>query len=157
MLPFGRAKGADAGIDGIIYFKPDGKRTEKAIVSVKGGGTGVKDIGRLAQAMERETAPLGVFVTAEMPTSAMIKDAAAVGRFEDEWGRTYPKLQIITLAEMFQGKKPDIPFVDPSGVKRAKREDEAAGEAGGLLQRVCSQIGSMLRLGWLHLYLARRC
>jgi len=129
----GGRKGADTGIDGIIYFKPDGKRTEKAIVEVKGGGTGVKDIGRLAQVMEREKAPLGVFVTAEMPTSAMIKDAAAVGRFEDEWGRTYPKLQIITLAEMFQGKKPDIPFVDPSSIKRAKREDEAAGKQGNLL------------------------
>jgi hypothetical protein len=31
-------KGADSGIDGLIYFKPEGKATEKAIVSVKGGG-----------------------------------------------------------------------------------------------------------------------
>lgn len=119
----GGRKGADGGIDGIIYFKPDGKRTEKAIVEVKGGGTGVKDIGRLAQVMEREKAPMGVFITAENPTRNMEADAAAVGRFEDEWGRTYPKLQIITLAELFQGKKPDIPFVDPASVKRAKRED----------------------------------
>jgi site-specific DNA-methyltransferase (adenine-specific) len=38
-LPFGgKKKGADGGIDGVIYFKPDGKRTEKALVSVKGGG-----------------------------------------------------------------------------------------------------------------------
>jgi site-specific DNA-methyltransferase (adenine-specific) len=73
--------------------------------------------------MEREKAAMGVFVTAQLPTSAMIKDAAAVGRFEDEWGRTYPKLQVLTLAELFQGKKPDIPFVDPSSIKRAKRED----------------------------------
>lgn len=129
----GGRKGADTGIDGIIYFKPDGKRTEKAIVEVKGGGTGVKDIGRLAQVMERENAEMAVLVTAEMPTSAMVKDAAAVGRFEDEWGRTYPKLQILTLAEMFQGKKPDIPFVDPSSIKRAKREDETAGKQGSLL------------------------
>lgn len=119
----GGRKGPDGGIDGIIYFKPDGKRTEKAIVEVKGGGTGVKDIGRLAQVMEREKAPLGVFITAENPTRAMEKDAAAVGRFEDEWGRTYPKLQIITLAELFQGRKPHIPFVDPASVKRAKREE----------------------------------
>ena len=39
-MPFGgKKKGADGGIDGIIYFKPDGKRTEKALVSVKGGET----------------------------------------------------------------------------------------------------------------------
>lgn len=129
----GGRKGADTGIDGIIYFKPDGKRTEKAIVEVKGGGTGVKDIGRLAQVMQREGAELGVFITAEAPTRAMESNAAAVGRFTDEWGRTYPKLQILTLAELFQGKKPDIPFVDPSSIKRAKREDGSAGKQGTLI------------------------
>jgi site-specific DNA-methyltransferase (adenine-specific) len=124
-LPFGgKKKGADGGIDGIIYFKPDGKRTEKAIVSVKGGANvGVQMIRDLHSAMEREKAPIGVFITAAPPTSVMMKEAAAVGRFEDAWGRTYPKLQIITLAELFQGKKPRIPFVDPASVKRAKREE----------------------------------
>ena len=134
-LPFGgKKKGADGGIDGIIYFKPDGKRTEKALVSVKGGGNvSVNMIRDLHSAMEREKAPIGVFITAALPTRPMETEAAAVGRFEDEWGRTYPKLQIITLAELFQGRKPDIPFVDPASVKRAKREDEAAGKQGSLL------------------------
>jgi hypothetical protein len=134
-LPFGgKKKGADGGIDGIIYFKPDGKRTEKALVSVKGGNNvSVNMIRDLHSAMEREKAPIGVFITAALPTRPMETEAAAVGRFEDEWGRTYPKLQIITLAELFQGKKPDIPFVDPASVKRARREDEAAGKQGSFL------------------------
>jgi site-specific DNA-methyltransferase (adenine-specific) len=121
----GKKKGADGGIDGIIYFKPDGKRTEKALVSVKGGGSvSVTMIRDLHSAMEREKAPIGVFITAAMPTRPMEAEAAAVGRFESEaTGRTYPRLQIITLAELFQGKKPDIPFVDQASVKRAKRED----------------------------------
>ncbi|MEE4154592.1 MAG: DNA methyltransferase [Erythrobacter sp.] len=80
----GGRKGADGGIDGIIWFKPDGKKTEKAIVEVKGGATGVKDIGRLAQVMEREAAKLGVFITAQPPTRAMERDAAAVGVWENE-------------------------------------------------------------------------
>ena len=125
-LPFGgKKKGADGGIDGLIYFKPDGKRTEKALVSVKGGNNvSVTMIRDLHSAMEREKAPIGVFITAVMPTTPMIKEAAAVGRFESEaTGRTYPRLQIITLAELFQGKKPDIPFVDQASIKRAKRED----------------------------------
>jgi DNA modification methylase len=125
-LPFGgKKKGADGGIDGIIYFKPDGKRTEKALVSVKGGNNvSVNMIRDLHSAMEREKAPIGVFITAAMPTRPMETEAAAVGRFESEaTGRTYPRLQIITLAELFQGKKPDIPFVDPASVKRAKREE----------------------------------
>lgn len=132
-LPFGgKKKGADGGIDGIIYFKPDGKRTEKALVSVKGGGNvSVNMIRDLHSAMEREKAPIGVFITSALPTRPMETEAAAVGRFEDEWGRTYPRLQIITLAELFQGKKPDIPFVDPASVKRAKREDTS--QQGSLL------------------------
>jgi site-specific DNA-methyltransferase (adenine-specific) len=134
-LPFGgKKKGADGGIDGIIYFKPDGKRTEKALVSVKGGNNvSVNMIRDLHSAMEREKAPIGVFITAAMPTRPMETEAAAVGRFEDEWGRTYPRLQIITLAELFQGKKPEMPFVDPASVKRAKREDDSAGKQGSLI------------------------
>jgi adenine specific DNA methylase Mod len=134
-LPFGgKKKGADGGIDGIIYFKPDGRTTEKALVSVKGGNNvDVKMIRDLHSAMEREKAPIGVFICAAMPTRPMEREAAAVGRFEDGFGRTYPRLQIITLAELFQGKKPDIPFVDPASVKRAKREDVGAAKQGSLL------------------------
>jgi len=128
----GGRKGADGGIDGIIYFKPDGKRTERAIVEVKGGATGVKDVGRLAQVMERERAPFGVLLTAQAPTRAMERDAAAVGVWANEYtGRTHPRLQILTLAELFQGKRPDIPWVDASVAKAAKRED--TGKQGTLL------------------------
>lgn len=120
----GGRKGADGGIDGIIYFKPDGKTTERAIVEVKGGATGVKDIGRLAQVIERERAPFGVFITAQPPTRAMERDAAAVGLWENpSTARKHPRLQILTLAELFQGKRPDIPWVDTSVGKKAKRED----------------------------------
>lgn len=38
-------------------------------------------------------------------------------------GKSYPWLQILTLAELFAGKRPDIPYVDPSAAfKRAARE-----------------------------------
>jgi site-specific DNA-methyltransferase (adenine-specific) len=130
----GGRKGPDGGIDGIIYFKPDGKKTERAIVEVKGGGIGVKDIGRLAQVIERERAPFGVFLTAQPPTRAMERDAAAVGLWENPTtGRTYPRLQILTLAEIFQGKRPNIPLVDVGVGKQAKREDMDAGKQGSLL------------------------
>ncbi|WP_375397832.1 DNA methyltransferase [uncultured Sphingomonas sp.] len=125
-MPFGgRKKGADGGIDGVIYFKPDGRATCKAIVSVKGGANvGVQMIRDLHSAMEREKAPIGVFLTLAMPTSAMEREAAAVGRFTAEaTGRSYPRLQIITLAELFQGKRPDIPLVDPGAAfRKAGRE-----------------------------------
>ena len=119
----GGRKGPDSGIDGIIWFKPDGKKTEKAIVEVKGGGVGVKDVGRLAQVMDRENAKIGVLVTAQPPTRAMERDAAAVGMWENEFtSRKHARLQIITLAELFQNKRPDIPWIDVSVQKKAKRE-----------------------------------
>ena len=96
---------------------------------------GVKDIGRLAQVIERERAPFGVFITAQPPTRAMERDAAAVGLWENPTtGRKYPRLQILTLTEIFQGKRPNIPLVDvASGSKQAKREDVNEGKQGSLL------------------------
>ena len=132
--PFGgRKKGADGGIDGLIYFKPDGKTTEKAIVSVKGGANvGVAMIRDLHSAMEREKAPIGIFITAALPTRPMEAEAAAVGVIASEMtGRKHPRLQILTLAELFQGRKPDIPWVDASVLRKAKREDRS--EQGKLI------------------------
>ncbi|RDE04896.1 DNA methyltransferase [Sphingomonas aracearum] len=128
-MPFGgRKKGADGGIDGIIYFRPDGRRTEKALVSVKGGdNVGVQMIRDLHSAMERERAPIGVFLTKALPSKPMEREAVAVGVFHSEaTGRSYPRLQILTLAELFQGKKPDIPWVDGhAAFRRAAREESA--------------------------------
>ena len=120
----GKKKGADGGVDGIIYFKPDGKRTEKAIVSVKGGdNVGVAMIRDLHSAMERDKAPIGVFITKVLPSRPMITEAAAVGVLNSEvTGKAHPRLQILTLAELFSGKKPDIPWIDASVQKSAKRE-----------------------------------
>ncbi|MHA0328878.1 DNA methyltransferase [Sphingomonas melonis] len=125
-VPYGgKKKGADGGVDGLLYFKPDGKRTEKAIVSVKGGDhVGVGMIRDLHSAMLRENAPIGVFVTLATPTGPMLKAAAAVGRFEDGFKRTYPRLQILTVADLFAGRKPDLPYPDPNlAFRKAARED----------------------------------
>ncbi|WP_106640810.1 DNA methyltransferase [Allosphingosinicella vermicomposti] len=123
----GKKKGADGGIDGLIYFRPDGKRTEKALISVKGGqNVGVTMIRDLHSAMEREKAPIGIFITAATPTGPMLREAAAVGRFTDEFGRGWPRLQILTLEELFQGKRPAIPFPDPLAALRKTRREEKA-------------------------------
>lgn len=42
-------------------------------------------------------------------------------------------MQILKLAERFQGTQPDIPFVDASSIKRARREDEEARKPGSVL------------------------
>ncbi len=128
-MPFGgKKKGADGGIDGVIYFKPDGKRTERAIVSVKGGlNPSVTMVETLAATIERERAPVGILLMNALPTREMERRAAAVGRFDaPATGKTYPRLQIITLAELFRGKKPDLPLIDPGAAFRKAAREETA-------------------------------
>ena len=111
-VPYGgKKKGADSGIDGFIYFKPDGKTTEKAIVSVKGGdNVGDLMIGDLAHVVEREKAKIGVFITLAKPIKPMNTEATKARYYETPYGK-YPKIQILTIAELFAWKKPHIPLI----------------------------------------------
>lgn len=127
----GKKKGADGGIDGLIYFRSDAKTTERAVVSVKGGdNVGVPMIRDLKGVLDRERAPIGVFLTLAEPTRPMEKEAAAAG-FYALGGRQYPRLQIITVGQALLGMKPAIPLVDTGAAfKRAAREQ--TGNQGGL-------------------------
>ena len=122
--PFaGKKKGADGGIDGLIYFKSDSRTTERAIVSVKGGdNVSVPMIRDLKGVLDREQAPIGVFLTLAPPTRPMETEAASAG-FYELGGRRYPRLQIITIEQALAGMKPAIPHVDTGAAfKRAARE-----------------------------------
>jgi adenine specific DNA methylase Mod len=122
-VPFaGKTKGADSGIDGLIYFKPEGKTTEKAIVSVKGGdNVNVAMVRDLAHVVDREKAKIGVFITLADSTGPMRTEAVKTGFYETIYGK-YPKIQILTIRELFDGKQPNIPLVDSSAFKKAPKE-----------------------------------
>jgi len=130
-VPFaGRKKGADSGIDGLIYFKPEGKVTEKAVVSVKGGeNVNVAMVRDLAHVVDRENARIGVFITLADSTGPMRTEAVKAGHYETLYGK-YPKIQILTIRELFEGKQPNIPLVDTSAFKKAPKESQ--GDQGPL-------------------------
>lgn len=118
----GKKKGADSGIDGIIYFKPDAKSTEKAIVSVKGGtNVNVAMIRDLGHVIDRENAKLGIFITLSPPTGPMSTEAVKAGFYETEYGR-FPKIQILTIEDLFSGKRPQMPWLEPKAFRQAPRE-----------------------------------
>ena len=76
----GKKKGADTGIDGVIYFTDDNGPAKKIIVSVKGGETvGVAQVRDLAHVVAREQAALGLFVTLAPPTKPMKVEAVDRG------------------------------------------------------------------------------
>lgn len=122
-VPYGgKKKGADSGIDGFIYFKPDARTTEKAIVSVKGGeNVNVAMVRDLAHVVKREKAQIGVFITLADPTKPMLTEAVKEGFYETLYGK-FPRLQILTIQQLLEGKQPHIPWVDPESFKKAAKE-----------------------------------
>ena len=107
--PYGdKKKGADTGIDGYYYFY-DGGKTKKAIISVKGGHVTVSQVRELIHVVEREKASMGFFITLNNPTGPMKEEATKEGFYKDSFNNEYPKVQILTVEEILNGKKPDTP------------------------------------------------
>jgi len=105
-------KGADKGIDGRMVFTDDTSgKSKHVIISVKGGhNVSVSHIRDLVGTVEREKAAIGVYVTLEPPTKPMEKEAAEAGFYHSEgWNKDYPKIQILTVEEILNGKQPDLP------------------------------------------------
>jgi hypothetical protein len=132
-VPFGgKKKGADTGIDGLIYFKDfRGGRvtTEMIVVSVKGGeNVSVSMIRDLAHVVDREKAKMGLFITLFEPTDPMRKEALKESYFETSTGGKYLKLQLSTIEELLAGKKPDLPSPDPSQFAKAEAEAKQQGK-----------------------------
>lgn len=105
-------KGADAGIDGIAYFKTGKMDNTKIVFQVKSGGVSRGDIAKLRGDMEREQATLAIFITLEEPTRSMISETKAVGQYKHEdMGRSYDRISIVTIKEIVEGgKRLEIPM-----------------------------------------------
>jgi site-specific DNA-methyltransferase (adenine-specific) len=100
-----------------------GKKTEKVIVSVKGGQSlnpaMVKD---LIVTVDQEGAKMGVLLTLEPPTKGMVAQAASAGFYKTQYGR-FPKIQIVIVEQLFSPGNPlHLPWQDTSVFKKAKRE-----------------------------------
>lgn len=93
----GKKKGADGGVDGLIFFQDDVGTPKKIIVSVKGGeNVGVTMVKDLIATIARQKAEIGLFVTLNPPTKPMIAEAAAAGFYIGPTGQ-FPKIQIIEI------------------------------------------------------------
>ena len=121
-------RGKDRGIDGVITFVDEAKGTPKrAIVQVKSGKVKSGDIRDLVGTIEREKAALGVFITLEPPTRDMQTEAVSAGFYHSPgWGHDYPRVQILTIEELLDGRALNMP---PTSItfKTAERvRDEGA-------------------------------
>jgi site-specific DNA-methyltransferase (adenine-specific) len=125
-----RKKGADAGIDGRITFTDVGGAVQSVLVSVKSGGVKVGDIRDLVGTMKREGAPLGLFLTLEPPSKPMVVEAATAGTFHSlVSNRDYPAVQILTIGELLEGRRPELPLLlMPTYQQADKVEVESPGQ-----------------------------
>ena len=124
----GKKKGMDRGIDGYLNFRDANSKPAFGIVSVKGGEhVSAPMIRDLKGTVEREKAALGVFISLVEPTREMVKEAASAG-FYETGGRKFPKMQLFTIAQLLDGRKPEVPFGFVEGFRKAGRE-KASGQS----------------------------
>ncbi len=97
-------KGADKGIDGDLPFFDYNEKSQTAIVQVKGGKLGAAQVRDLVGTIQREKAAIGIFVCLEEPTKPMLTEAAAAGLWDAGYGREYPRIQILPVKALLEGK-----------------------------------------------------
>jgi site-specific DNA-methyltransferase (adenine-specific) len=120
-----KRKGADTGVDGNIYFFDDNtEKPKKIVVQVKSGHVSVAQVRDLKGVVEREKAERGVFITLKEPTRPMVGEASAAGFYEPELlnGLKFPRLQILTIADLLAGKKLEYPLYGTATFKKAPRK-----------------------------------
>ena len=120
-------KGADRGIDGLLYFIDGPKRTsQKVVVQVKGGHVSSPQIRDLKGTVEREKAAMGLFITLEEPTNPMRTEAVSAGYYSsDIWQRDYPKIQLRTVSELLSGQGFELPARLPAFEAAQRHREEA--------------------------------
>lgn len=105
-------KGADKGIDAIVYFAASANETGRMIIQVKSGAVNRGTIATLHGDLERERADMATLITLENPTGPMLEEAKKAGTFEHKiMGKKYDRIQIVTVQELIeQDKRIDLPL-----------------------------------------------
>lgn len=133
-------KGADGGIDGVVYFMATSMKDEigfgershgKAIFQVKSRPGTRADLATLNSDRLREKAEIGFLICTNLPTKAMRDEILAAGKFKHPtMNREDDRLQVITVAELFDragrpGVRLDLPMARTDAVKSAAPRGDA--------------------------------
>ena len=140
--PAEQKKGADKGIDGRIFFHDEpGRKTKQVILSVKAGKTGRAHVHELRGVLEREGAEVAALISFQEPTKPMREEAASAGFYTSPgWNESYPRIQLLTVKELLEGKTLAYPHHTGATFKRAPRAEAVAG--GEALQLDLSEMQS---------------
>lgn len=105
-------KGSDKGIDGYISFLDDAKgNLKRAVIQVKSGHVNSAMVRDLKGTLEREQAQIGIFITLEPATRDMLTEATSAGFYHSIlWEKDFPRIQILSVEDLFNGVEPRIPL-----------------------------------------------
>jgi len=140
----GEGKGADRGVDGLLYYYeterkdipgrvreeplPRGEpvHREKIIVQVKGGGVNRADVATLLGDVENQKGAGGMLITLEKPSKQMRTEAADAGRYTSKlWhDKDYPKIQVLTVEGLLDGNERVDPPPQINPFAMAAREEK---------------------------------
>ena len=129
--PVEQKKGADKGIDGRIFFHDEqgGGKTKQIILSVKAGHVTRAHVHELRGVLDREEAQIGVLISFEEPTKPMREEAASADFYHSPgWNTTYPRIQLVTVRELLDGKTLAYPHVTGTTFKKAPKATPEHGQ-----------------------------
>jgi hypothetical protein len=124
--PAQEKKGADRGMDGLLFIVDEARApAKKVVIQVKSGHVQSSYIRDLGHVVEREKAVMGFLISLEQPSKPMLTEARAAGYYHSPgWNRDYPKIQIRTIEQLLAGQWFDFPQanVTLSQAERVKAE-----------------------------------
>ena len=113
--PNDRQRG-DGGVDGraMLLNQPENHESRLALAQVKGGAFHLSAFRDFLHVIEREDAAVGIFITLD-PVSSSGARAAAREQGEIAVGaERYPRVQLWSIADFFEGRRPSLPtLADP--------------------------------------------
>jgi site-specific DNA-methyltransferase (adenine-specific) len=133
-------KGKDGGIDGYLMFRDDPKaaRSQRMILSVKAGKSLHPEmVDALHGVVSRENAAAGALLTAYPVSPGMVKTAASYRSYTSDVfapGKKYPKIQIVTIEDIFDPKWRGLDHPGPNMSRRSEPPPGADGSSEDLFK-----------------------
>jgi len=113
------------GFDGYLTLDMPWKK-EFVLIEVKSGNASLQQVNHFIQTIKEREAVMGLFVCfAEQVTDGMVQSAKKQGCYlEQNFGRKFEKLQIITVEDLLEHKLPNFPPAENITFKKAVKSKE---------------------------------
>jgi len=122
-----RRRGADEGVDGMIYFIDDDSGVAKRIVlQVKSGRVTVSEMRGFSATVDSQGAEMGAMISLDEPTEPARRFATTCGSYVSPVsGRRYSKIQTRTIEQLLEGTGIDYPgYIVLPNTRRLSRENQ---------------------------------